>query len=211
MEKRAREAIPQERADYLFRLSPFYLYPEQLVFVDETSKDGRSAMRQYAYSPIGTPAIATVDFQRGERISTLAAYNKSGFVAWSHTTGTFSRQRFHDAFVSTIIPNLNPYPMPNSIVIMDNAKIHMYKELEEAIETKGALLFYLPPYSPQINPIETAFALLKGYIKDHAYLAFRHEPQLVLDLALAVCTENTRPVSIIENCGYGRGVLELKK
>lgn len=211
MEKRAREAIPQERIDYLFRLSPFYLYPEQLIFVDETSKDGRSAMRQYAWSTIGTPAVVNLPFQRGQRISTLAAYNKSGFIAWSHTTGTFSRQLFHNAFVSTILPHLNPYPMPNSIVIMDNAKIHMYRELEEAIESRGALLFYLPPYSPHINPIENAFALLKGYITDHAYLAFRHEPQLVLDLALAMCTKNMQPVSLMEKCGYGRGFLELKK
>lgn len=210
MEKRAREAIPQERTDFLFRLAPFYLYPEQLVFVDETSMDGRSAVRPYAWSAIGTPAIVNIPFQRGQRTSTLAAYNESGFIAWKHTTGTFSRQRFHDAFVSTILPHLNTFPMPNSIVIMDNAKIHMYKELEEVIESKGALLFYLPPYSPHINPIENAFALLKAYVTNYANLAFRYEPQLVLDVALPLCTRNTLPVSLIERCGYGRGFLNLK-
>jgi hypothetical protein len=209
MEKRAREAIPQERTDFLFRLAPFYLYPEQLVFVDETSMDGRSAVRQYAWSAIGTPAIVSLQFQRGQRISTLAAYGNSGFMAWKHTKGTFSRQRFHEAFVSTILPHLNPFPMPNSIVIMDNARIHMYKELEGAIESRGALLFYLPPYSPHINPIENAFALLKGYIRDYANLAFQYEPQLVLDVALPLCTEATVPVSIMEKCGYRRGYLNL--
>ncbi|KAF9945145.1 hypothetical protein BGZ72_001618, partial [Mortierella alpina] len=53
LEKRAREAVPQELEDFKYRLSPFYYFPEQLVFVDETSKDGRSALRQYAWSPIG--------------------------------------------------------------------------------------------------------------------------------------------------------------
>lgn len=101
--------------------------------------------------------------------------------------------------------------MPNSIEIMDNANIHMYKELEEAIATRGALLFYLAPYSSQINPIETAFTLLKSYIKNHANLAFQYEPELVLDLALAMCTDNSHPVSLIENCGYGSGSLNLKK
>lgn len=211
MEKRAREAIPQELADFEFRLSPFYLYPEQMVFVDESSKDGRSALRQYAWSTRGTPAIVTLPFGRGQRISTLAAYNRKGFIAWEHTRGTFTRQRFHDAFVSKILPHLQPYPMPNSIVIMDNARIHMYKELEEAIETRGAILFYLPPYSPHINPIEESFGLLKAFIKNHANLAFHYEPEQVLDLALAMCTDNSRPVSLIENCGYKKGMLELKK
>lgn len=86
----------------------------------------------------------------------------------------------------------------------------MYKELEEANASKGAILFYLPPYSPHINPIENAFALLKGYVSNHANLAFRYEPQLVLDVALPLCTDNTLPVSLMERCGYGRGQLRLK-
>lgn len=63
LEKRSREAIPQELADFEFRLAPFYLYPEQMVFVDECSKDGRSAVHPYAWSRVGTPAIASLPFQ----------------------------------------------------------------------------------------------------------------------------------------------------
>uniref|UniRef100_H3G5U8 Tc1-like transposase DDE domain-containing protein n=1 Tax=Phytophthora ramorum TaxID=164328 RepID=H3G5U8_PHYRM len=48
-----------------------------------------------------------------------------------------------------------------SIVILDNAKIHMYEELQELIHATGALLFFLPPYSPDLNPIEVGFSLLK--------------------------------------------------
>uniref|UniRef100_H3G5W5 Tc1-like transposase DDE domain-containing protein n=1 Tax=Phytophthora ramorum TaxID=164328 RepID=H3G5W5_PHYRM len=48
-----------------------------------------------------------------------------------------------------------------SIVVLDNANIHMYKELQEMIHETGALLFFLPPYSPDLNPIEVGFSLLK--------------------------------------------------
>ncbi|KAG6619406.1 Transposase [Phytophthora cinnamomi] len=48
-----------------------------------------------------------------------------------------------------------------AIVVKDNAKIHMYKELQEMVSATGALLFFLPPYSPDLNPIEVAFSLLK--------------------------------------------------
>jgi transposase len=48
----------------------------------------------------------------------------------------------------------------------------MYPELEEMVNKKGAILIYLPPYSPQLNPIENAFALLKAWIQKHANLTF---------------------------------------
>lgn len=156
--------------------------------------------------------MVSLPFARGQRVSSLAAFNSTGFIAWAHTTGTFTRQRFHDAFIANILPHLNPWPMQNSIVIIDNAKIHMYKELEEAIASRGAIIFYLPPYSPQINPIETAFSLLKRYIQKHAYLAFQHEPELVLDVAFPLCiSDSTDPIDMVKNCGYHVQFLDLKK
>ncbi|KAF0703187.1 hypothetical protein AaE_015503 [Aphanomyces astaci] len=154
LEKRAREAADFELRDYYGRLQPYYSYPDQLVFVDETSKDGRNALRKYAWSKRNTKAIVELPFARGERVSALAAFTTSGFLAWEYTDGTFDREKFHGAMVKSIIPYLNAWPLPRSILILDNAKIHMYNELQEAVHSKGALLFFLPPYSPQLNPIE---------------------------------------------------------
>ena len=109
------------------KLKAIYSHPSQLVFVDETSKDGRSAYRRYAWSLKGTKTTARLPFRRGKRVSILAAVDIHGFFSWSTTSGTYTRQSFHDAFAETVIPYLNPWPLPHSIVIMDNAKIHMYK------------------------------------------------------------------------------------
>ncbi|OWZ02911.1 Transposase [Phytophthora megakarya] len=67
---------------------------------------------------------------------------------------TFSRKEFHKAFQKKAAPLLNPWPLLRSIVILDNARIHMYRELEELVQ---ALLFFLPPYCPQLNPISVFF------------------------------------------------------
>ncbi|OWY94037.1 Transposase [Phytophthora megakarya] len=92
-----------------------------------------------------------------------------------------------------------------SIVILDNAKIHMYRELEDLIHSRGSILFFLPPYSPQLNPIEVGFSLLKRWLTRHAPLAFRQDPSRTLSVALVQCTKKNDKVGInlYQHCGYG--------
>jgi len=203
--KRARESRPLEISDFKYRLKPLYLYPEQLVFVDETSKDARAAIRSHAWSPIGSPAIVNLPFARGKRVSALAAFNHSGFLGWGFTPDTFTRMTFHDTFVENILPHLNKWPLPNSIVVIDNARIHMYKEFVDMVENRGAVVIFLPPFSPQFNPIETGFALLKRWIQKYAYLVFSRSPQQVMDLAFQCCVVDLNaPVNLMAHSGYSR-------
>lgn len=203
IEKRAREAAPHEVKDFKARLQKLYQYPEQLIFVDETSKDTRASIRQWAWSQKGTPAIVSLPFSRGKRVSVLAAFNSNGFVAWAHTPDTFTRQTFHSAFVQTILPHLRPWPGCNSIVIIDNARIHIYRQLEEAIASVGAYLCFLPPYSPHLNPIEVGFALVKKWIAKNANIVYRHQPHDVLDLAFKKCaSKKPIAVNLYSHCGY---------
>jgi hypothetical protein len=129
-----------------------------------------------------------VPFSRGKRVSILAAMDITGFFAWGNIDDTFTRclrllscgviealdrpgrllhvaasssDRFHKMLKEQILPFLNPWPLPRSIVVMDNANIHMYEELQDLVHAAGALLFFLPPYSPDLNPIEVGFSLLK--------------------------------------------------
>lgn len=129
--KSARECVPREVQTYKTKLEAIYSYLEQLIFLDETSKDGRQAFRRYAWSRRNKKGVVKMPCKRGERRSILAALDHRGFVAWESTPGTFTRNSFHKAFVSKVLPLLNPWPLPRSIVILDNAKIHMYRELEE--------------------------------------------------------------------------------
>jgi transposase len=210
--KRAKESSQQEIVEYVYRLRYYYQRPDQLVFVDETSKDGRSAVRRFAWSKIGTPAIVSLSFSRGKRISTLAAVSSEGFFGWESIEGTFDRIKFHQVMITKILPHLNPYPLPRSILILDNAKIHMYQELVDSVNSVGAILVLLPPYCPQFNPIELCFSLLKRWINKNANMVFPKFPEQVMNIALRACTKvDWMRKGINANDLYpenGRGILE---
>ena len=134
----------------------------------------------------------------------MAALNVTGFIGWESTRGTFTRRKFHEAFATHVIPKLNPWPLPNSIVIMDNAKIHMYEKLEESIHQTGARLLFLPPYAPQLNQIEVCFGRLKRWIQRKANLIFPIYPEEVLEVAMRLCTRASENETLGEyvHCGY---------
>ena len=57
---------------------------------------------------------------------------------------------------------MNPYPAKHNVLVMDNARIHHNEDLVAAVEDIGGKVLYLPPYSPDLNPIETAFSAMKS-------------------------------------------------
>ncbi|CAK5244250.1 unnamed protein product, partial [Aphanomyces euteiches] len=88
----------------------------------------------------------------------------------------------------------------------------MYQELETLVHSRGALLFFLPPYSPQLNPIEVAFAQLKKWILKYP-LAFRFDIVRTLEVALVRCLETKADISLnmYSHCGYDIGALDPTK
>ena len=62
---------------------------------------------------------------------------------------------------------MNPYPGPNSVIILDNAKIHHNEDLIEYLQAFGIHVEFLSPYSPDLNPIETAFSVMKSFLKNN--------------------------------------------
>jgi len=91
---------------------------------------------------------------------------------------------------------------------MDNAKIHVFPELEEAIHQCGARLIFLPPYSPELNPIEVCFGQLKRWIQRYANLVFPKYPVQVLDVAMVQCTKSeVGAKGLFAHCGYDDGSL----
>lgn len=93
--------------------------------------------------------------------------------------GSIATQIFNQFVAEQVLPQCTPYADggPRSIIILDNAKIHMSQELEDMCEVAGVLLARLPPYSCDYNPIETSFALLKRWIKRHVYTAEAYGPE----------------------------------
>jgi hypothetical protein len=72
-----------------------------------------------------------------------------------------------DDFIKQLLVHCGRWPEPNSVLIMDNASFHCSLQIEQMCFNAGVKLLYLPPYSPDLNPIEEFFAELKGFIKRH--------------------------------------------
>lgn len=76
---------------------------------------------------------------------------------------------FFDYIRGTLIPKMSPFDgtSPKSIVIMDNFSVHHVDEVKEMFQDAGIPVFFLPPYSPDYNPIEEAFSYVKTYLREH--------------------------------------------
>ena len=175
---------------------------DQLVWVDETGSDARDMLRQYGYALRGHRAEAHRLYLRGRRISSIAAISSSGLIDVYHTDSTGTGDCFFDFIRGSVIPNMLPYPNPQSILILDNCSIHHVDHVREYIRDSGILLMFLPPYSPDLNPIESVFGFVKGYLKKHEELIqmFANSPDLIQagfeEISASMCT------AWITNCGY---------
>ena len=83
---------------------------------------------------------------------------------------------------------MNSYPAKHSVLVMDNARIHHDHDLVTAIEDNGSKVHYLPPYSPDFNPIETAFSTLKSWLKRYRDFVNDFDPIYLILIALAQTT-----------------------
>ena len=107
-----------------------------------------------------------------------------------------------DAFLAYVRQGLVPELKGGDIVIMDNLPAHKVRGVRQAIESAGAHLLYLPPYSPDLNPIEKAFSKLKALLR-------KAQPRSVEDLwdAIASALDTFQPQecrNYFTACGYGR-------
>jgi transposase len=132
------------------------LNPADLVFVDETST--HTAMtRRRARAPRGERAVGRVPRNHGPNITLLAALTPTGIGPTLAIPGAVDGAAFAVYAERVLAPSLRP----GHVVVLDNLSAHKREEARTAIEAAGARLLFLPPYSPDFNPIELAFAKIK--------------------------------------------------
>ena len=137
--------------------------PEMFVFIDETGADRRNILRRYGYSLRGLPLKQHTLLARGECVSGIAILSAKGILDVSIVQGTSNGDTFYDFVQEYLLPLLQPFNGINthSVVVMDNCSIHHISEAVKMIEEVGAIVHFLPSYSPDLNPIEEAFSRLK--------------------------------------------------
>jgi transposase len=134
--------------------------PARLVFLDETGITN-NLLRRYGRAPRGARVHDHTPCGRWQTSTFLAALRVTGLTA----PGVFDGAIDGDSFRAYIEQILVPTLQPGDIVIADNLGAHKVAGIRGAIHAAGATLWYLPPYSPDLNPIELCFAKLKALVR----------------------------------------------
>jgi transposase len=133
----------------------------QLVFVDEMGTN-TSLAPLYAWSRRGERALASVPRNWGANVTTLlASMSAEGIGPCLAVEGPTTREVFEAYLERVLAPSLRP----GQVIVMDNLSSHKGSRVRELIEERDCELMYLPPYSPDLNPIEEAFAKLKALLR----------------------------------------------
>jgi len=134
--------------------------PRRLVFIDETGVNTKMT-RTYGRSRRGSRVVAKVRHGHWKTTTFVAALRDEGLTAPTVIDGPMNG----DLFLAYVQQQLVPTLKPGDVVVMDNLASHKRAGVREAIEAAGAKLVYLPPYSPDLNPIELVFSKLKWLVR----------------------------------------------
>ncbi len=198
----AKQRDEYERAMFATEMSVYD--PDMLIFLDETGCDRRNVLRRRAYSFRGKPAVSHKLLVRGRHLNAIAFMSSSGIIDCHIEDRPVDGDQFYLCVQQYLLPHLMPFDgsNPHSVVIMDNASIHHVDEVVQMIQGVGAMIIFLPPYSPDYNPIEEAFSKVKTVIKDYES-SIESDGMELKDIVLSSFCSITREDCMhwIEHCG----------
>ena len=156
-EKTLVAAERDEAARECWRAEAAALDPADLVFVDECGTHV-ALTPLYAWAPRGERARGVVPRNRGQNLTLVAALTAAGCEAAMTIGGAVDAVAFAAYVREILVPTLRP----GQIVILDNLSVHKGAAIRALVEGAGCTLLFLPPYSPDFNPIELAFGKLNA-------------------------------------------------
>lgn len=199
-QKKVLKATEQERPDVAQRRAEWRVWqcgidPRRLVFLDETwVKTNMTCPR--GRSLRGTRLVCQVPHGHWKTTTFLAALRVSGLTAPLVIDGAINGDLFRGWVEQHLVPTLRA----GDIVVMDNLNSHKVAGVREAIEGAGAEVLYLPPYSPDLNPIETVFSKFKWLVRSESRRTVDGLWQLCGDISQRFGEPECR--NHFQNCGY---------
>ena len=116
-------------------------------------KNDKTLNRKRGRSVKGKRALEKTKFTRGAKYSLVAALAVDGIVSKKVIKGAYDFEHFWDFIFDCLVLEMTPYPGPNSVMVLDNARIHHNEELRLRMEMFGLKVIFLPAYSPDYNPM----------------------------------------------------------
>jgi len=168
---------------------------KRLVFVDEMGAN-TSLAPLHAWSQRGERAYLSVPRNRGKNTTLLASMTSEGMGPCLAVEGGTTKAVF-EAYVEHV---LAPSLRPGQVVVMDNLAAHKGEEVRELIEERGCEVLFLPPYSPDYNPIEEAFSKIKSLLRR---AAARTREALIEAMGTAISAVTAGDAwGFFKHCGY---------
>ena len=168
---------------------------DRFVFVDECSTN-TSLRPLYAWSRRGERAPGRVPRNWGKNVTLLASMSAEGMGRCLAVEGAMTRAVFEAYLEQVLVPTLRSGQM----IVMDNLSAHKGGRVREILEGVGCEVLYLPPYSPDLNPIEQAFSKVKGLLRR---AEARTREALVEAMGQALSAVTTQDASgFLNHCGY---------
>ena len=176
-----------------------YWRAEELCFVDESGANERTGYRKRGWSPRSVDCSVLRELKRSERWSILPAVTVNGYLPGTLVIqGSVTK----DIFIWWLKHRVLPQLKSGSILVMDNASIHHNMGLEAELLARNVSIEYLPPYSPDFNPIEQTFHTLKEWLRKHnsEAAAFPTYGEFLVRAVECAIGDNCR--AYFKSCGY---------
>jgi transposase len=168
---------------------------DQFVFLDEFGAT-TNMTRLYARGPRGKRVVCKTPHGHWKILSTIAALTVRGMLG----CGTFDGATDTDTFLAFVREGLVPHLKPGQVVVLDNLPAHKSPKVDVLVESVGARVLRLPPYSPDFNPIEMAISKIKSILRK---LARRTVGALLDAIGEAIDSITAADaVGFIRHCGY---------
>ena len=156
------------RAAYMNCIADVVTNPNMFMFINEAACNRHTSGRRKGWAFMGRRCILHRFFVRGQRLSILPVLTTEGIITHDIIPGSITTEHFVQFLQELVIPLTNPYPGPRSVIILDNCNIHHSEKIWALVEDEAMCkLIFLPPYSPDLNPIEQAFSSIKAYLRRH--------------------------------------------
>ena len=169
--------------------------PEQLIFLDESGVTTQMT-RAWGRAPMGERIAEATQQSHWKVLTTLGAMSLRGIEAAMTIDAATDGEIFRVFIDQVLLPRLEP----GHVVVLDNLSAHKVAGIREKIESRGAELLYLPPYSPDLNPIEKAWSKFKQFLR-----SAKARTQEALDKAITEALQTITAANAhawFNHCGY---------
>ena len=191
--ERDTERVQLKRADYQLEITAQMI--GRLKFLDEAGSN-IAMTRLYGRAAPGERVVDNAPQNYGENITMLATLSLDGIAAPMTVAGAVDGIVFKTYVEKVLAPTL----LKGDIVIMDNLGAHKVAGVGELIEARGARVIYLPPYSPDLNPIEKCWSKIKTYLRAAKARTREALEQALKEVLLTISEKDAR--GWFASCGY---------